>query len=523
MTIPISKYISIESTQGGSTSVGNRSLSLRLFTESLIVPSGTTTISGDVYRPSLEFTSAEEVASYFGTESQEYKRSSFYFGWVSKNANRPKKISFCLYNDRNIAPAVYGGNLYYSNGTVNNLKTITNGTLSIEMNGAVNNIYSIDLSSASPTLDSICTLIRTAISISSTDPMYQNCTVTYNSGKNAIEFVGGSSILPTVIRILPNTTGQDLAALLNWYSTVPYPRSAVWLNGALQQTITDCLNASANTNNNFGSFGFIPELTTVQNIEAAQWNATRSELFMFLLPARDLLDSTGYANALSSLQGNAITYSPLTGQYPELIPGMIEAATDYLSSNSVQDYAFQQFAVTPSVADLGTSNALDALNVNYVGLTQTAGQYVAFYQPGVLTGQGISSNITSMTTYANEAWFKDAIMVVLLRIKLASLEIPANQIGVALLLTAIETVITQAKNNGTISVGTLLSSSQIAYVSQVTNDPNAWRQIQSVGVWKKGAVQEYQEGGQTKYKFVYTIVYKKDDVISKIEGHHILI
>lgn len=89
MAISFTKYVDITSGVGGSGGVRRRDLIGRIFTINPLLTKGTI----------AEFTTLAEVATFFTTASEEYKRASFYFGWVSKNIASPKKISFARWDD----------------------------------------------------------------------------------------------------------------------------------------------------------------------------------------------------------------------------------------------------------------------------------------------------------------------------------------------------------------------------------------------------------------------------------------
>jgi hypothetical protein len=201
-----------------------------------------------------------------------------------------------------------------------------------------------------------------------------------------------------------------------------------------------------------------------------------------------------------------------------MCPMMIEAATDYLSPNSVQNYMFQTFTgLTPSVTDDSDANAYDLLDINYYGQTQSAGVQIAFYQTGVMMGTPTSP--LSMTTYVNEIWLKDAATAAVMTLLLASTQVPANLQGQSMILVTLQSVINQALNNGTISVNKTLTTSQQMYVTSVTNDPDAWHQVQDIGYWVNCVIVVVG----IEYQAKYTLVYSKDDVINFVSGTHVLI
>jgi len=88
-----------------------------------------------------------------------------------------------------------------------------------------------------------------------------------------------------------------------------------------------------------------------------------------------------------------------------------------------------------------------------------------------------------------------------------------------MILVTLQNVINQALNNGTISVNKTLTTSQQMYVTSVTNDPDAWHQVQDIGYWVNCVIVVVGNEYQAKY----TLVYSKDDVINFVSGTHVLI
>ncbi len=297
---------------------------------------------------------------------------------------------------------------------------------------------------------------------------------------------------------------------------------SMWTNtGAGIETITETLTSSAQTSNNFGSFAFINDLTEAEIIEAATWNNAQNFMFIFCQGTSSAL-ATAYSAALIGFSGTALTLSPISTEHPELCPMILLAATDYSKVNSVINYMFNEFNLTPSVTDTTTSNSYDVLRVNYYGSTQTAGQTISFFQRGLLMGG--STAATDMNTYANEMWLKDDIGSQIMSLLLSVGKVSANAGGRAQLLTTIQAVIQAAVNNGTISIGKTLSTIQQLFITQQTNNPKAYLQVQSIGYWVDAVIESYvTTGGRTEYKAVYTLIYAKDDIIRAVSGTHELI
>ena len=83
MAIPMTNWVDITSKEA-TTDVSDRELILRVITNNKAIEPGT------VY----PFTSASGMASLFGTNSEESKVATKYFGYVSNSATKPQKIQF---------------------------------------------------------------------------------------------------------------------------------------------------------------------------------------------------------------------------------------------------------------------------------------------------------------------------------------------------------------------------------------------------------------------------------------------
>ncbi len=499
--IPFRRFVDITSGVGGGAGVRLRDLISRLFTgNELVSPGG-----------QVEFADADAVGTYFGTTSTEYKRAAFYFGFISKNIQRPNKISFARWSNVATAPKVWG------NTTAKALATFTAiaaGSLNITMGANAAQVNAINLTGAA-SLAAVAATIQTAIRLA-VGAQYALATVTYDALTNRFNLSGG---VPGVgaMEVNVSAVGTDLAPLLGWTAG----SGAIINAGAAVETVTACLANSAELSNNFASFLFLPALTPQEVADAALWNDTQNNMFMFLQRCTSA-DAATLSAALLGLSGVGLTLAPLAAEYPEMLPGMILAATDYSRRNATQNYMFQQATLTPSVLTAALADVYDAQRVNYYGRTQAAGQLIDFYQRGTL--MGLATDAVDMNVYANEIWLKDAAGAAILTLLLALAKVSANTSGRAQLISTLSTVIAQGLSNGTISVGKTLSTVQKLYVAQITGDELAWQQVQNAGYWLDCIMQSYvTQDGRTEWKAVYTLVYGKDDTVRKVVGSHVLI
>jgi hypothetical protein len=526
MAISLNQYVDITSVVGASAAVAQRQLIARMFTDNVLLPP----------QSFIEFSSAAAVGNYFGTSSVEYLRAAYYFGFVSKNGTQPQKISFARWVSTAVAPRIFGYPGTSAPQDYHNYTGITTGSFEITIGGVLLSLTNIDFSACTSLAD-VAAVLQTVIRTGS-GAVFTSATVAYvatpgyapNTG--VFEFTGGATGANT-ISVGAGASGVDISQLIGWFPAIVNTNGnilpavgsgAVFAPGSAVESITDTLEVSAGLSNNFGSFAFCPAtpLTLDQNIEAATWNYGLNVVYMFMVPcsAANVSAWSNDSTGLGGIGGCGMTVSNVSGQYPEMLPMMILAATNYNAQNAVQNYEFQlSSTLTPSVTDDTTKQSYDAASVNYMGQTQTAGQFISFYQQGVLFGQ--STDPLDMNVYANEEWLKDAASVALMNLLIALPKISANAQGRAQILAALQSVINLALFNGAISVGKVLTSAQIAEITSITGDEQAYYQVQTDGYWVDCVM--VPSGSPVIYTAVYTLVYSKDDVIRKIQGTHVLI
>lgn len=499
--IPFRRYVDITSGVGGGAGVRLRDLITRLFTTNELVPPGS----------QVEFADADAVGAYFGTASEEYKRAAFYFGFISKNITKPNKLSLARWANAAVAPKVWGNKVAKSLAT---FAAVANGSLSVTMGANTNAVTGIDLTGAA-SLAAVAALIQTALR-AAPGAQFAAAVVAYDATSNRFNLTGGT-VGAGAMDVGVSGVGTDLGPLLGWTAA----SGAILSPGSGVETVAACLGASAELSNNFGSFSFLPALTAEQVAEAATWNDTQNNAFMFLQRVA-AADAATLAAAVEGISGVGLTLAPLAAEYPEMLPGMVLAATDYTRRNATQNYMYQQATLTPAVLTAADADTYDALRVNYYGRTQAAGQLIDFYQRGVL--MGLATDAVDMNVYANEIWLKDAAGAALLSLLLSLGKVSANAVGRSQLIATLSTVVQAALSNGVVSVGKPLGITQKLYVGQITGDELAWQQVQNLGYWLDCVMQAYVTGdGRTEWKAVYTLVYSKDDTIRKVEGSHVLI
>lgn len=503
MAISMINYVDITSAVSGAAQAPTRNLGGMLITTNILAPTGKI----------ITFKTADDVGLYFGTNSVEYLRAVFYFSYISKVATTPAQLSFWNWNNNAATPShIFGAPPI---DTLSQFNAITTGELTLTLGGFTHTLTAINLSAAG-SLAAVATDITTAINAyMAGGAAWTGAVVTYNVGAGAFYLVSGTT--GTDVVGVAAAPANDLAGPLGWLNA-----GTMLSNGTAAQDIPTNLNSLYTVSNNFGSFAYVATLSLANVTLAATWNNSLNpnNQFLYHVPVA-VADASTWEAALLSIGGVELTLAPLSNEYPEMCGMMMLAATDYTQRNSVLNYEFNQFNLTPSVTNQADYNTYVNLGINFYGATQTAGQLINFYQQGVM--YGLATQPRDQNVYGNEIWFKDAIGAGLMNLLLAVNQIPANKTGIAMVLSTIQPLINQALFNGTISVGATLTPQQIATITQITGSNTAWQQVQNIGYWINATITSTIVNGATQYKILYTLIYKKDDVIRSINGSNILI
>lgn len=500
MAIRQSKYVAITSGVGGRTLASRKELIGLIFSNNGLIPTGTR----------LEFEEEKNVGEYFGYTSAEYEAASVYLGYVNKYSSAPKKIAFQRYAPSGSAPYIRSTQ---SLPAIAAFKAVSDGGLVLNMGGTAYTVSGLDFSSVE-NYAAVAAAVQAGVQKNSAGgELWTGATVTFDADNSAFVLTGGQIGEAVILNASAPDSGSDVSGLLGWNTA----SGGIVSNGTAAATLTETLDAAVELSNNFASFGFLQALDAEQIEEAAAWTNGQNNQFMYSVNVTGD-DYTAVQAAVSGYSGVALNYDAFNG-YAWLMPMILTASIDWDRANGVINFMYHQFANIPvSVSTDQLSDTLDALGINYNGATQQAGNQIAFYQRGTLQGE-----VTDMGVYVNEIWLKDAAASNFLSLLLALPQLPVNSTGTGIARTSIQSVLDEALNNGVISVGKELNATKKAYISQITGDSEAWREIYMNGYWIDVEVTSETVNGSEEYKIEYLLVYSKGDSIRKIEGTHTLI
>lgn len=503
MAIAQTRYVIITSGVIGASGVAQRALVGRRHTTDPRVPVGSI----------LQFPDATDVIGFFGSGSPEAAYALKYFGYLSPApASRAQALQFAAYAPAGRAPVIFGAKI--DANALTTLQAINAGTLRIQLGATLINVAGINFTAAA-SLANVATILQTAIRAVG-GAQYANATVTY-SALNGAFTITGDTVGTAVAQVTVVGGGADVAVPMKLAGV-----GAIASPGVAAQTMLDAFLAAEAVTDSFGSVSFATQGTLDEAVLLAEYIDGLNVKYQFYYTVTNITAQAASA-AMIAISSVGLILNLTAGQYLESLPAAIMAATDYQRINATINYMFRQGNYVGEVVTNADANIYDALRVNYYGTTASAGQQISFFQRAFLCGT--VTDPLDMNVFANEQWLKSKLAADLLNLQIALNKIPANLEGANIIRAEIMQGVNLAKRNGTISLDKTLTQTQKSAIYQLTNDPDAWHDIQSAGFWLDVVIEPYtQEPSQVQsYVAKYTLAYSKNDVVRKIEGSHNLV
>lgn len=499
MPISSNRYVNITSGVGGAAATSARELMLRLVTTNELVPTGG--VLG------FDVSDTTSISDYFGgSDAEEYRQALFYSSFISKTTQSPKNIQFTRWADTATDAMVFGAEA----ATLDTLTGYTDEDLGVILDGSTYTATGVDLSGAAD-YAAAATILQTEIRL--LDASLDAVTVTYNSGRKGFDLDTNKTengAISFSVGALPTSLGWDA--------------TAIYSDGVAAQTAVEVMSSSSAINNNFGSFAFIDDLTFDQIDAVAAWNHSENVLYQFYQKATKAQSITWFDDLKGYSGLGLVGYDPtITDQYPWLLPASLLASINWTRPAASTNFMFNNEAtLTPLIESTADAATYDAVRLNYIGVTQNAGNNIQFFQRGYLMG-GTNAPL-QMGVYAGEQWFKAEAVAQFINMFIAIPNITPDDAGRAIVLSYLDSAITKAKYNNVFSIGKELTNTQIQSITAQTGLESAWRDVQSKGFWRKVEfTSTVASSGVTEYVANYTVIYSKADSVNKVEGTHTLI
>lgn len=398
----------------------------------------------------LAFSSASDVASYFGALSTEATLAQTYFAGYDGASQRPGKLYFSQYASAAVGAYLRGGSV--AGLTLAQLQALS-GTLTISVNGSAKTSSAISLSAAT-SFSNAATIIQAAF----TSPGF---TVSYDSVSGGFKFLNSTTGASSTMSFATGT----LAAGLN----LTQANGAVLSQGAAAMAPGTAMDAIIASTQDWVCFSTVWELPdTATHLLFAAWANSKNNRFAYVGWTSV---NAATVNGDTSSMGPAITsagYSGTAAMYDPNNPGNVAAfamgwaaSLNFAQTNGAATAAFRTSSnLTAGVTNETIGDNLIANGYNFVGAYATANDSFTWFMPGQITG-----DFAWFDDFIYQIWLNNSLQLALMQLLASVGKIPYNGDGYALIEAAMQSSIDAALNFGAIESGVALSELQKAQIN----------------------------------------------------------
>ena len=391
--------------------------------------------------PDMSFSSATAVGAYFGYDSDEYKAALKYFMGYDNAFKRPDTLKFARRIDVDVAGELIGG----SAAKLSDLKAITAGSFSIDVDGTTVNVTGLDLSSVTTQSD-VATALQAKIT---------GTTVTYNSNLNAFIVVSATTGENSSVSVATGTSADALG--------LSSATGAVAQAGMVAMSEDANMTAIARADGNWVSFTTLYSADDDEVIALAEWTNNQKVEYAYF-PYTDSQGNTvpNNQNNLPNVLKNADYEGTvlLFGIVDHAVAAMsIWASVDWNRYNGLPTMAFRsQNGLAASVTDETIAENLLSMNVNYYGRYASRVEDFTFFYNGKLVG----GDFGFIDAYIGNIWLRNALQNAILNGLQQVARTPYTDAGYNQIRAWCLDPINRGLNNGVIQAGLNLSEAQKA-------------------------------------------------------------
>ncbi len=408
-------------------------------------------VDQDTYTPftsMLEFTSADDVAAYYGNGSIQHKIAQIYFTGDQIATVLPQSLFFAGYAAANKAGFLRGTSL--AGMTIDTLKTIT-GSLSIIVGGTTYTAASIDLSGVT-TFTGAATALTTDLAIGSA------ATVTWDAEFSCFVVTTVATGAAATINF---ATGAAAASLGLSFGVVS--------NGVDADTPSSCGDRFKHQSSNFVDIMFSFEPAASDKLLWGAWSSAQQKWYAVIMQDSDA--SAIVANNASSFaaQVAALNYEgilPVYGDY--LTTAAICSFAGCIDWNRINGRRRVAFTSYPGLATDVTSDPI------YDALLSNGYTFYAYY--GAKADNNYSMMYNGKMPGSTDRWFDTYLGHIFTDSQLQTSVVeglrsignaPYSERGNTYIRAWCQDPIDQAVNNGTIQPGVALSNAQKATIKGI--------------------------------------------------------
>ena len=402
----------------------------------------------------LSFSSADSVAEYFGTNSDEYKFAAVYFGGYNNSQIKPSLLYFYRLTPSGAAPFVRGETLSPATALAS-IKAVKAGDITISLSGTEYTATGIDFSAVT-SLSDAASVLQTALTTKDA-----SVTVGYNSVNNAFTITSTEVGEQESITVPTGTA----AAVLGF--------NAETATVSAGEDATDAVGSMTNLTRQFQNFVTFTTLAEPEDTDAlalASWvssQANAGTMYLYVCwdsskANLDATNTTGIAEQIKALNATGTTVVYPSYKIAAFVMGTA-ASIAWDQTNGTITFAFKaQSGLAADVTDTQHSVALLGHGVNFIGNYATRNDNFVFFYNGQMFGEW-----AWIDTYLNACYLCNKLQVQLMAMFTSNRRIPYTSAGYAIIRANCRDVIEAAINNGVINIGVSLSNAQ---KSQLTSE-----------------------------------------------------
>lgn len=390
------------------------------------------------------FTSSDQVGDQFGYDSDEYNFSQVYFAADQNKTKSPNLILFSRFLDEATSAWLRG---YTVETSLADFQKVTDGALTLSINGAETKATAIDLSTAKSLSD-----VATAVAAK-----FTGITGEYHAGMNCFIFTtedtGSEKSISFPIDV---TAGTDLAELM----VLKESQGAVVWTGTDAMAFAQNVDMVISKTSNWVTYTTMFEPTYEQALELSKWvSANFGFIYLANTTETSAEVSNSKADMATKLADAGVSYTAAvygSYEYNAFFMGMI-AATDFDATNGMKTYAFKGSAIlSANVTDAKAAASLKEKRYNFIGNFATRNAEFDFSAWGTLIG----SQYRFIDELVGQIWLTNEIQKVCVNGLTTVNRAPYNPDGYTIVRLWITEPINAGKKNGLINQGMPLSAVQ---------------------------------------------------------------
>ena len=392
----------------------------------------------------MGFSTADDVAEFFGSASEEYRCAAVYFQGYKNSFKKPRQIFFG--SRVNAASAAWLRGSKFS-GTLAQLQAVTAGTLDLSINGTSIALTALDFSSAT-SLSGCATVLQTALAAK-----LASTTCAFSSQTGAFQ-------------ITSPTTGEASTITYAEEGTLATLLGLTQAKGATLSQGSDALDVAANMRSirgateNWATFTFLYSASDDEMLELSAWASAQGVEYLFVCWSTDSnlktqVDTTSIAYKLKEANDGATTLIFGDQVYAAFIMGTA-ASIDWDRTQGAITFAFKaQDGLAPTIDNATEATTLLGKKCNLYGTYATRNDDFVFLYDSNMYG-----DYNFIDPFINAIWFNNALQVAIMNGLSMSPRVPYNEDGYTQIRSWCQDPINRARRNGVIDPGLNLSEAQ---------------------------------------------------------------